>query len=264
MISLISVFLALAIGILLGVAVADRGVVSSGLEAQITDVQRRLELQQEDIGSRDRQIARLRERTRQDEDIMSGMSEALISDQLAGAEVAVVSGPYADGAAVDGVLNALDLSGATVTSTRPLDEPGLEEVTTSAETTTLLQSDYTSVAETVLQDAGDATTPPQVVIFVGGGRVPADSPEETLDALNEALADMFDVWEGAGLRVVGAESSQNTRSDVELFQSASLTSVDNADTVAGQAALVQAILSGEDGSYGTKPTSSDLFPPPPN
>jgi ABC-type proline/glycine betaine transport system permease subunit len=57
LISLISVFLALAIGILLGVAMADRGVVSDRMEAEITSIQRQFARQQEEIGKQDEQIA---------------------------------------------------------------------------------------------------------------------------------------------------------------------------------------------------------------
>ena len=46
MISLVAVFLALAVGILLGVAMADRGVISARLQAEITDVSNRLNRQQ--------------------------------------------------------------------------------------------------------------------------------------------------------------------------------------------------------------------------
>ncbi|HEV8225210.1 MAG TPA: copper transporter, partial [Rubrobacteraceae bacterium] len=71
LISLISVFLALAIGILLGVAMADRGVVSNRVQAEITSIQQQLDRQQREIARRDEQIA--------DRDaLLEGMSEVMI------------------------------------------------------------------------------------------------------------------------------------------------------------------------------------------
>lgn len=263
LISLISVFLALAIGILLGVAVAGEGVVTDRLEAEITDIQQRFERQRVEIGEREQRISRLEERIAADEDLQSAMSEAMITDALIGVEVALVSGAYADEETVEEVRNALTASGAEITFAEELEEPSSATEVTSAETTTPLQGDYTSVAFSVLEETGDDSIPPRAVVFVGGGELPPEAPSGTLDALNEAQAEMFEVWQNAGLRVVAAESSDAGRSEVELFQSAGVTSVDNADTAAGRAAIIRLITSDDDGSYGTKDTASELFPPPP-
>lgn len=72
---------------------------------------------------------------------------------------------------------------------------------------------------------------------------------------------MIQTWRDAGLNVVGAESSTTGRSEIELFQNIPIPSVDNADQPAGQAALVLVIDKDLEGSYGTKSTASDIFPP---
>ncbi|MBA2693479.1 MAG: copper transporter [Rubrobacter sp.] len=263
LISLISVFLALAIGILLGVAVADEGVVSEKLEAEITGIQERLDDQRVEIEARDSQIASLQERTAADENVEGAMAETMISDRLIGFEVALVSGPFADPETVEGVADALATAGADVAFAETLEVPSsAAEVTSGVEATTPIQGDYASVALSVLE-ATDDTMPPQAVVFVGGGGLPPEAPSGTLDALNEAQAEMFEVWEDAGLRIVAAEASDAGRSEVELFQSAGLASVDNADTGAGRAAIIQLLATDDDGSYGTKDTASELFPPPP-
>ncbi len=262
LISLISVFLALAIGILLGVAVADEGVVSERLEAEITGIQNRLDDQRVEIEARDRRISLLEERTASDESVEGAMSETMISDRLIGFEVALVSGPFADPETVEGVGDALATSGAEVVFSETLSAPSsAAEVTSGVEATTPIQGDYASVALSVLE-ASEDSIPPQAVVFVGGGGLPPEAPSGTLDALNEAQAEMFEVWQNAGLRVIAAESSDAGRSEVELFQSAGVASVDNADTGAGRAAIVQLLTTDDEGSYGTKDTASELFPPP--
>ena len=72
LISLISVFLALAIGILLGVAMADRGVVSDRMEAEITSIQQQFARQQKEIGKRNEQLA-------EQQGMLDGMSQVIVS-----------------------------------------------------------------------------------------------------------------------------------------------------------------------------------------
>ncbi|MGH3087818.1 MAG: copper transporter [Rubrobacteraceae bacterium] len=257
LISLISVFLALAIGILLGVAMADEGVVSDRLEAEISDIQQRFDRQRVEIGE-------LQERAATDENLLEAMSETMISNRLTGIEVALVSGPYADQETVDGVENALDSSGANITSVEELPAPSSpDEVTSGIEATTPVQGEYTDTALSILEETGEESFPPQAVVFIGGGELPPESPTGTLRALNEAQADMFEVWQDAGVRVVATESSDTERSEIELFQSAGLASADNADTSAGRASVIQLLASDAEGSYGTKDTASELFPPAP-
>jgi copper transport outer membrane protein MctB len=62
-----------------------------------------------------------------------------------------------------------------------------------------------------------------------------------------------------GIPVVGAELSSSEPSQIPWFQSRDLSSVDDIDTTAGQAALVYA-LTGSHGSYGTKATADSLLP----
>ncbi|MBA2374551.1 MAG: copper transporter [Rubrobacteraceae bacterium] len=263
LISLISVFLALAIGILLGVAVADEGVVSERLEAEITGIQDRLDGQRVEIEARDREIASLQERAAADESVEGAMSETMISDRIIGYEVALVAGSFADPETVEGVESALATAGAEVVFAETLEAPSsASEVTSGIEATTPIEGDYTDVALSAVE-ASDDSIPPQAVVFVGGGELPPEAPSGALDALNEAQAEMLEVWENAGLRIVAAESSDAGRSEVELFQSAGVASVDNADTGAGRAAIIQLLASDEDGSYGIKDTASELFPPAP-
>lgn len=62
-----------------------------------------------------------------------------------------------------------------------------------------------------------------------------------------------------GIPVVGAESSNAAPSQIPWFQGKDLSSVDDLDATAGQAALIYA-LRGSRGSYGTKSTADSLLP----
>jgi hypothetical protein len=62
-----------------------------------------------------------------------------------------------------------------------------------------------------------------------------------------------------GISVVGAELSSTEPSQIPWFQGKDLSSVDDLDATAGQAALIYA-LNGSRGSYGTKSTADSLLP----
>ena len=258
LISLISVFLALAIGILLGVAMADRGVVSGRVQAEITSIQQQLDRQQRQIGRQNAQIA-------EQEGMLEGMSEAMIADRLQGEAVALITGPYADPDVSGAVQGDLDAAGANIVKVESLDPPEPAEITiletTSPQGTTLLEDEYTAFAREIL--TGEVEDTPEIVIFVGGGEVPEGAPPDTRNALDAAQAQMFEVWLDAGVRVVGAEPLRAGHSEVQLFQDVGIPSVTNADEPAGRAAIIACAVAEDcEGTYGTKGAATDPFPSP--
>src|SRR5215210_4273623 len=147
LISLISVFLALAIGILLGVAMADRGVVSARVQAEITSIEQQLDRQQREIQEQNEQIGG-------QEAMLDRMSEVLISGTLQGTDVALVSGPYADP----------DVSAAV--------QSDLTE-NTPPQAMTAIKDEYVGFAREILGLTAEMQDPPEIVIFVAGGDIPA-------------------------------------------------------------------------------------------
>ncbi len=260
LISLISVFFALAIGVLLGVAMADRGVVSDRMRAEITSIQQQLDKQQREIDKRDRKIA-------DQEAMLERMSQVMIVDSLQGHDVALVAGPYADRDTYQAVLGDLSVAGANITSSRRLDPPDPTEISgqelTTQQATTQLESNYADGARDVLGFTGADEKFPEVVVFVGGGEIPEDAPAGTLRALRDAQTNMFEVWLDAGVRVIGAEPTNAGRTEVPLFQNAGIPAVVNADQPAGRAAIIKcATTENCEGTYGTKDTASEPFPAP--
>src|SRR3712207_2610821 len=218
LISLISVFLALAIGILLGVAMADRGVVSDRMQAEITSIEHQLDRQQREIDKQNEHIA-------EQEMMLQRMSEVMIADSLQGEDVALVAGPYASRDTYQAVESDLSQAGADITSVVTLAVPDPAEVTmgelTTQKATTQPESGYaTTVAREVLGYTGEGAEFPEIVVFVGGGEVLDDAPQGTLKALKAVQRSMFEIWLDAGVRVVGAEASDARRSEVPLFQNA--------------------------------------------
>lgn len=261
-ISLISVFLALAIGILLGVAMSDEGVGDAMTENIRSDLDRQ-----------QAEIAELREELAAEQEMLSAMSQTVTSDSLSEVTVALVAGPWAEEETFQSLeqsLSSADVEFSSVTrldSPVPVesgpspDEPPQTYATTANE---VLGSAAPAGRATVAEDFfGEPAEAPEVVVFLGGGEPPEEMPPEDLAALEEAQAEMFGVWTEADVRVVAAESSTTERSEVLLFQEAGVPSADNADQSAGQAAVVVLAAGGAEGSYGMKATASEPFPPLP-
>jgi hypothetical protein len=260
LISLISVFLALAIGVLLGVAMADRGVVSARVQAEITSIEQQLDRQQREIDEQNEQIG-------DQEAMLERMSEVMVSGSLQGAEVALVSGPYADPDVSEAVQSDLTEAGASIITVESLEPPEPAEITrfenASPQAMTPLEDEYVGFAREIAGFTGEVESAPEIVIFVGGGEIPEGAPPDTRAVLDTAQAEMFGVWLDAGVRVVGAEPLRPGHSDVELFQDVGIPSAVNADEPAGRAALIVCATAANcEGTYGTKETATDLFPSP--
>lgn len=254
-ISLISVFLALAIGVLLGIAMSDREIITDRLRSEVSGIQQQLDEQQQLLGERNEELS-------EQQRYLEEMSDVMISDNLQGFDVALILGPWASEEAARDLQNALTSeAGANLTSFVRLPEPAT--TAEASESVVSPEAQYADEAREVLGLAGGVETP-QVVVFVGGGEIPSDAPVGSEEALDAAERAMFEVLLGAGVRVVATETSTAPRSQIPLFQDLGIVSVDNVDTEVGQAAAVELADSFEDGSYGTKPTASALFPPPEN
>ena len=265
LISLISVFLALAVGVLLGTAIADRGV----RDAQIQDIRNDLESQRELISERDENISELQQQLSANEAVIQGMSETVISERLTGQSVALASGPWVDENVAQAVQRSLSAAGADVVNVVELPEIDDPPEERNPEAT----SDYVETARDLvisqnaagLRTTGGNFLDLDVIVFLGGGEPPPETPENVTDLVNTAESRMFEVWsQVAGLRVVTAEAATGDYSQIPFFTEENLPSIDNVDSPAGRAGLVLLISGDTSGAYGIKPTASAPFPPAPS
>jgi len=102
--------------------------------------------------------------------------------------------------------------------------------------------------------SGDYETPADAVVLVGG------QPEADPAAVEAVELPMIRALQEEGVPAVGCEPANVPVSCMEYYQPRHLPTVDNADTVPGQLALVLA-LAGQEGNYGIKPTADHLLPP---
>jgi Copper transport outer membrane protein, MctB len=124
LVSIVAVFLALAIGIIVG-ATALQGHVEAGLD-------RASKLEQRQIDSARTKIKNQQNQITSDGQFAQAAAPLLLTNLLSGQKVVLVTAPGADGSTVSGITSALELAGAKVTGQAQL-QPAFFDTSASTE-----------------------------------------------------------------------------------------------------------------------------------
>ena len=273
--SLVAVLLSLAIGLLLGVAIGDKGLVSSAekdVRASLRDDVRDAQAQRDDAR------AQLEQRQAFEQEAYPG----LVADRLAGRRIALIElgGPS------DRMWNltkgALQGSGARLASVSVIREPlQLDELAAAAHGTryaqltadpNLLHPFATRIGIQFVRGGRLLATTRRNLLMQGSGTlngadgvvVVRNTPQ--LDGPDADAVDTFEDGLMRGLRthdvpVVGIGTSDAETSQIQWFKDHELSSVDDVDDTIGRAALVFA-LAGQRGAFGVKSTADGGRLPP--
>jgi hypothetical protein len=271
--SLAAVFLALAVGILIGVGFGDD--VVSGTSRSLEES---LQGDLEDARAEADELA-----AELDEERAFGEAAypALVDDRLEGDRVGLVAiGGLAPELSED-VEATLEPTGATLSEVAVVREPpNAGALASRLEGTRFerldrepeLLEDLGRVAarqlvlggrllddvreELLVRSSGEAQRLDHVIVV-------RDAPEELSGEDQEATdlleAGMLDGIASAGPPVVGVEQSDTEPSSVALFDSHDIATSDSVDLVSGRVAAVFVLL-GADGSFGTKASADQLLP----
>src|ERR687892_424749 len=271
--SLAAVFLALAIGILIGVGFGE-DVVSGTTE----DLEESLHSDVEDARQRAEELEGELDRERE---FGEAVYPALVGGDLSGERVALIAlGGLPDGLA-DDVDAALEPAGATITEVGvvrlPPDVGGLgADMEGTRHARVRRNPDAIEVLgrvagrQLVLGGGVIRRVRPQLLSRFSGRPARADdvvvvhqAPGELDERDAEATSRLEDgLLEGirdSGLPVVGVEQNDTQESSVELFDSHDIPTVDSIEFVAGRVAMV-AVLLGAEGNFGVKDTADELLP----
>jgi len=271
--SLTAVFLALVIGILVGVGMSGRGFVTDAERDNFND---RLAALDEQLQEEELVVEDLELRQESAQEFVESAYPVLVEGRLEGQNVAVlVIGSYDD--TLNDVREAVRRADGALVRVRAVTVPIPTEEIQSA-----LRSDAEPgefVGEEELDDLGRELGSE----LVEGGETPLwdlltpdlvgrreGSPEVEVDAvvvIREAdpqqretarfLAGLYRGIAGAGAPAVGVERSRVLQSAIPVFAQAGLSTVDGIDTPLGALALILLLAGPERGDYGVRDTAVD-------
>jgi hypothetical protein len=272
--SLISVFLALVLGLLLGVAIGDKGLVSSAerdIRASLRGDVRKAQAESENLRSQlDEQNKFLQE-----------AYPLMVGSRLIGERVGVVTLGDISDSEIGNVRDALEATGARLTSVAsvrtPLDLPALSQASSGTPYQNL-QADPTlakrfgervgagfvagggrllqRVHRELLASSSGALGGVDSVVVIREPRTFQKPQQDVLNSFEDGLMTGLSSNNGT---VVGAETTDTNPSQVEWYRDHDMASVDDVDQLPGRAALVFA-LAGADGAFGTKSSADALLP----
>jgi len=277
--SLAAVLLALAVGVLIGVAIGDSNLVSSAKSGIVAD------LNSEVNGAR-RQAGQLQDKLAEEEAFASGLYPLAVHDLLSGRSIGLVflgeSSDQIDGLVRSAVTQAGGNLSIAVAVREPLDLHGIGGEAAGTRYAALaaqpaLVGRFGELAGKQLVSGGQLVGR-ELLSRVRGSLLSAfDGQLSRLDGLVVVRADptgmspeqgqastafetgLLSGVAAVGVPTVGVELTGTEPSQVPWYKSRNLSSVDDLDAPAGQAALVYA-LAGAHGAYGVKPTADSLLP----
>jgi hypothetical protein len=276
--SLAAVFIALVIGILVGVGLSSRGSVSNPERARLQAIIRDRD---DAIGRQKQQINDLNRRVTAEKGFVDASYSFVMANRLRGKRIALVFVGRVSGPVRDEVSDALFAAKASpVQPLRALKVPIDPTAIDGALASRPAFARY--LGDAGLPDLGRALAQ-QLVL---GGVTPlwtalADElVDERSGALNRAvdgvvvvrttdpqlgrtarfLRGFYTGLSVGGTRVVGVEQSTASHSAVPTFRRVGISSVDDVDEPVGQLAMVLLLGGARPGHYGIKPTAEDVLP----
>lgn len=274
--SLVAVFVALAVGLLLGVTIGDTNLLSS--------VQGNLEESlKKDVNEARQQASDTRDQIESQNDFIGSAYPSMVDGLLRGQRVATIGSADTAQRTIRSITRAVEPAGADVRYIAQLVEKpqyekiaaelGVSDIVSGGELTPRKTDQLGRAVGRRLARGRDATTMRRLVFSRLSGdiarvrlvayarQVPA---ETNTDSEEWALFDGFERGIVAGLtqqvdRVAGVEESTTEPSNIEWYNSLGLSTVDDIQTFAGFYSLVL-IFDGAKGDYGTKETADAIAP----
>jgi len=279
--TLVAVFLALGLGILIGSGLVNNDVISEQ-QAKITD---QLKQEFEDLRGQKVELTAqnnyLNQTLKLHDEFNRELMPALIKNRLTGEQVAVV---VTGGEEIPaGLFNTLSLAGIRVASTSvflpnaSLDDPTIRTKLAEAfnlpadsspeEMQSLMARTVARIISTngadkeiallkqldLVKMNGKFGVPVKAVIVIGGANDPQYYFPESIDQpLIKYLTEVKKT-------VYGVEPARTTKGYMEYYQKMSISTIDDIDLTVGQLALILS-LDGEPGHFGIKETAKKFMP----
>ncbi|MGB4504448.1 MAG: copper transporter [Syntrophaceticus sp.] len=279
--SLVAVFLALGIGILIGTSMIGSDTISKQQKNMIEGIEKEFTILREENKRNADALLQAQEVMSRQQQFNQEVLPLLVRDKLQGRKIAIVDLNYHK--EHDGLANVFRSAGADVQSVTVINLDLLKDSSLSKQTAGMLGKASDADVEKYLPDlakllaeaiatgendelvrflddhevlriSGNYGPPLQDVVLIGGAEDKSQDYFKKFDQI------MIKAWQKSGYNVYGVEDSDTAVSYMRYYQSSRLTTVDNIDTVYGQVSLVMAMY-GYPGHYGVKQTAETFLPP---
>ncbi|MFA5867848.1 MAG: copper transporter [Actinomycetota bacterium] len=277
-VSLVAVFLALGIGVVMGSMSAERGVVSEQERALIATMEKDFEKLRSSNAELNSQLAVA---TRFQEGAIALLTEGKLAQQ----NVAVIVTGDVDATTLKNLKASLEQAGATQQSVTTFSgKLGLDNKNTAEKVAAIVGGNPQGQAATrnkaleetarwiadglnpkgindlvdagFMQTSGTFDKTVQAVIVIGGSQNGGKNlPPEQLDE------QIIKTLKQLPVTLAGVETSNVKTSYMKTYQGLNINTVDNIDKASGQIAVVY-ILAGQAGDFGEKATADTLMPEP--
>lgn len=270
--SLSAVFIALIVGILVGVGVSGRGFVD---KSERRNFESRIAVLQSRVDGLSAEKSLLGQQGQAAQSFVEDTYPVLMTNRLARKRVAVIVVGPSGGASGADVTQALDDAGGATAFYRAVKEPvalkplvqalhGVAGFRDLPDIGHELAQEWVTGGKTPLADRvapllveeqrGAASRPVDGVVLVQQSRTP-DGPTKRF------VAGLLGGFKVTGVPVVAVERTSADPSLVPVWQDVpGLSTVDDIDTAPGKLALVLLLAGSQTGSYGVKPTADALLP----
>jgi hypothetical protein len=274
-ITVISIFLALGIGILIGIQVDSQDIIFEQQEITVQRMENKFdELNRLNLDLQN-QIKQLSTSNDLNDNYIKNIFPDYIKNKLSDLHIVIVE--TTDDYTYTSMRQALKIAGAEVTSVTLISERLLymsdedqnqlrEHFDTNdniipiilkkiAETTAGKYSadDIAFLIEKgIIYVNGDLQKPADYIVVAGGSR-DKNNKHEIIDI------PLIKEVKKLSLPVIGVETTVVENSYIELYKKEKLSTVDNVDTIMGQTSLVL-VMTGKEGHYGVKKSANSLMP----
>jgi hypothetical protein len=270
--SLSAVFIALVVGILVGVGISGRGFVD---KSERRNFQNQIAALQTKVDQLSAQKALLAQQGQAATSFVQDAYPVLMHNRLAGKRLAVIVVGRSGGTAGSDVARALGDAGATTALYRAVKEPvtlkpllnalkGTPGFKTLPDIAHEIGQEWVTGGATPVADKvssllveeqrGSNGRPVDGVVVIERS-APVDAPTQRF------VAGLLNGLRDGGVPIVGAEAVDTPRSLVPSWQAVhGMSSVDDIDTPTGKLALVLLLGGAPSGSFGLKPTADASLP----
>jgi hypothetical protein len=273
--SLAAVFLALAVGILIGV-----GFASDIVSGTADDLEESLA---SDLDEARAEVDDLEAELADERDFGAALTPAVVENRLRGREIAIVALGALDDQLTDGIRGGLEPAGARLQEIAVVREPPDGDAAAAVvarpnrnESRAEELARASRLAGRSLVTGGSHFADLRAALFSRYSGEPGDidglvivrqrpaglqgREGDDTDAVEDGIiAGIREALPDRRLTVVGAEATDADPSSIGFFSDRDLASVDNVDQLAGKVALVYA-LGGAEGEFGVKETADTLLP----